>query len=942
MAAMRAPKNNAKGTSGQSFVKGQFEELGWGAIPNLEHDVGTDLFVMARDARRFDLGALVGAQVKNWALEFDAPATHEGREGWWYADDEEHFDYWTTHRVPHILVFYDKDAKVSYWVHIVEDAVISTGKGRKVFVPKTQTVDLDHFEALLEVALSSSTGKTWEGSAWTPGQEIPDNSQLRYALLAPRLIAPHGNASTDTVTAAQAVALVSSVRLFEVHRHYEDKQPLLDPTVSAADDDFEWRLYAALLTWVEKGERAALEELTTAETTPEQRAATVVMNASALFEDGKVRSAIKLLTRSLEERDDYNPVDHAWLRLHLARNLLLDGSLRRARSIALEVAMIGQTAPEDPTARFLSGTAADMLFTLSGWAAADLEQMIKARDNAASWWRGQKMSVGLGKHLENAFKTWANDKSITIGGSDETWTNIRAAMLISNFGGDTSSWRYEACQLARHILMTSREVDSVSSALELFLLAGSKSDIKHAVTRLLDIGPVAALVNVAERVDLRRSTRDSLHSDLELLGLAGKVLPTAVADRAARMLLSELADPGRRLKRLRPSNPRYEEPLALALARTFVACSKEIQAEVRSWVCSLPPVDDELIARGYALLVRNVRDLDWSEAELNKLRARPGGDTAVLANAIEALLAGRDPELRAGLIDRIAQGDTSALASWGNVTELPERAASGMIESSAKAVRSNIDSAHKGMYGYGSSNDALHTLVLLNLWHPAAADWDACVAAIADEQSSPDHLASGVNLLIRLSEKIPDAVREQLREPLARLASRTPDPNHGLGFFNRADIRGDALLLLNLISPDEASDNTVTDLLSGAPDRIQAGIRLIAMRREPSQLGALAALSTHSDLEIRSAVAGALAEWLALDVAGEQSRRVLTQLLSEPGVELATRVSRTLFQTGRSASAEVLANELASHPSAVVRAHVTELLRTWDRAEAEDVGGDRE
>lgn len=941
MAPRRAPRNSAKGTSGQSFVKGQFEELGWGAVPNPEHDLGTDLFMMARDARRFDLGALVGAQVKNWALEFDSPEIHEGREGWWYAADEEHFEYWLTHRVPHLVVFYDKDAKVSYWVHVVEGAVVSTGKGRKIFVPKEQTVDAAHFDALLAVALSSPAGKTWEGSAWTPGQELPANSQLRYALLAPRLIAPHGNASVDTVTAPQAVALVSAVRLSDIYGTYKKKQSLLDPKASAASDDFDWQLYAALRTMVEKGERDQLERLVSTQASPEQHAAAVAVVAAALFEDGQVRRAIQLLTRSLDESDDYNPVDHAWLRLHLARNLLQDGSLARARRIALEVAMIGQTAPADPTARFLAGVAADMLFTLSGWAAGDLEQMIKARDNAASWWRSQKMSSGLGKHLENAFKSWANDKSITVGGTDETWTSIRSAMLISNFAGDTTSWRYEACQLARHMLMSSREVDSVGSALELFLLAGSKNDVKLAVDRLLDIGPVAALVNVAKRVDLRRSTRDSLYADVELLGLAGKVLPVAVADRAARMLLDELASPDRRIRRLSPLSPRYEEPLARALSRIFVACSADVQADIRSWVCGLPPVDDELTAREYAVLVRNIHDLDWTDLELQALRDRPVGDATVLANAVERLLASRDPVVRAGLVDRITQGDTSALASWGNVTDLPSASAAGMTQSAAKAVRSNIDSARKGMFGFGSSNDALHTLVLMNVWHPASADWDACIEALSEARSAPEHLASGIDLMIRLVQRVPDEVRDELRAPLERLSMQEPDQAHGMGFFGRVDLRGDALLLLTLISSDEVSDDAVVELLHGTSQQIQAGIQLIAMRRDPSQLGALAALSTHSELEIRAAVASALAEWVALDVVGEHSHRVLARLVKEPGVELATHVSRALFENSKSAGAEVLAEELASHPSAVVRAHIKELRRRWAADADESAGSDR-
>ncbi|WP_158252375.1 DUF4365 domain-containing protein [Cryobacterium sp. Y29] len=193
MTTMRAPKNNAKGTSGQSYVKAQFEEIEWGVAPNPEHDLGTDLLLMARDARRWDLGALVGAQVKNWSLDFAEPDVYNGVDGWWFAADEEHFEYWLTHRIPHIQVYYDKGGKVSYWVHITRDAVLSTGKRRKIFVPKAQTVDAEHLDELIAVATSGPTGETWEGSAWAPGQEIPSTSRFRYAMIVPRLIAPHGN-----------------------------------------------------------------------------------------------------------------------------------------------------------------------------------------------------------------------------------------------------------------------------------------------------------------------------------------------------------------------------------------------------------------------------------------------------------------------------------------------------------------------------------------------------------------------------------------------------------------------------------------------------------------------------------------------------------------------------------------------------------------------------
>jgi hypothetical protein len=66
--AMRAPKTEATGTSGQSFVKAHFEKLGWGVMPNPEHDVGTDMLVQARDDAGIDLGLLLGVQVKSGPL----------------------------------------------------------------------------------------------------------------------------------------------------------------------------------------------------------------------------------------------------------------------------------------------------------------------------------------------------------------------------------------------------------------------------------------------------------------------------------------------------------------------------------------------------------------------------------------------------------------------------------------------------------------------------------------------------------------------------------------------------------------------------------------------------------------------------------------------------------------------------------------------------------
>ena len=76
---MRAPKNEATGTSGESEVKAEFERLGWGVMSGSEHDLGTDLLLLPRDERRFDLGTALGAQVKTGPSQFSNEYKVDGK-----------------------------------------------------------------------------------------------------------------------------------------------------------------------------------------------------------------------------------------------------------------------------------------------------------------------------------------------------------------------------------------------------------------------------------------------------------------------------------------------------------------------------------------------------------------------------------------------------------------------------------------------------------------------------------------------------------------------------------------------------------------------------------------------------------------------------------------------------------------------------------------------
>ncbi|TFC54101.1 HEAT repeat domain-containing protein [Cryobacterium sp. TMT2-15-1] len=640
-----------------------------------------------------------------------------------------------------------------------------------------------------------------------------------------------------------------------------------------------------------------------------------------------MREAVRIVEKALNDHDDYNPVDHAWLTMHLARNLAQVGELKRALELALDVAPIGQIAASDPTARLLSGIASDMVFSLSGWQAEDIASTIRARDTAASWWRSQTMTSGLAKHLETAFKSWANDQSVTWGGSDETWTKLRSATLISGHAADTPNWRYESSLLAQHILMLELESGQVTSALNLLRIGGLDTELKLVVNRILDRGPTAALEDLISRLDLTASTRDSMKCDLEILGLSAALLTSDVAGKTVVWIMSELEDP---LERARSLGLRflYAERLVTALARVYLACTPEIQAAVREYVGSLPIIEDQSLAHNYALLLRNIDDLDWDDDQIEVLRSRPEGDNCELRDELETLLASRDTAFRSELVARIKDGNVRALSSFGDVRDLSGDAAAGMITHTAAAVRTEIESARVGAYAYGAPS-ALERLVLLNIWHPTRAQWDPCIEQLSEKDSSPSQLAPGLQLLVTHAQRIPVDLKEGLREPLQRLSTTAPDERSPGSLFGSADVRGDASLLVASLFSDEMPAGYLLDLLRGTSEQVVGAVQIVANRQNESALPLLAVLATNADVEIRAAAVQALADWVSLGIGGTESRELLKALLDEPGVRLAARVTRSVGRQQRSRGTEYLMDLLEEHQSAVVRKHVSVIRRHW-------------
>jgi Inorganic H+ pyrophosphatase/Domain of unknown function (DUF4365) len=101
---VRASPQELTGGVGVSEVTADLQRIGWGPVAlNAQHDLGTDLFVQVRDARRFDRGLVVGVQVKGGPEWFKDPVRAEDGSllGWWYYEPKvDHFGDWVTPSTP--------------------------------------------------------------------------------------------------------------------------------------------------------------------------------------------------------------------------------------------------------------------------------------------------------------------------------------------------------------------------------------------------------------------------------------------------------------------------------------------------------------------------------------------------------------------------------------------------------------------------------------------------------------------------------------------------------------------------------------------------------------------------------------------------------------------------------------------------------------------------
>jgi Domain of unknown function (DUF4365) len=147
--------------------------------------------------------------------------------GWLYSASEADAKYWLEHSVPHIVALYDRNTAIAYWGQVTVDSVQWTGAGAHIWIAASQQIDEESREGLLKVAATVRPAATWSGSSLDDISKIPPQSRLRYALLTPRVAAPHLNQALAPLSGEEAIASLMLCRLSELDQ-YEQQNLIPD------------------------------------------------------------------------------------------------------------------------------------------------------------------------------------------------------------------------------------------------------------------------------------------------------------------------------------------------------------------------------------------------------------------------------------------------------------------------------------------------------------------------------------------------------------------------------------------------------------------------------------------------------------------------------------------------------------------------------------------
>lgn len=930
---MRISKQEEIGAAGESAVALQFQEIGWGPVPRGQVDYGTDFFVQVRSARRFDLGLVCGVQVKTGKSYFRSQKIDEDGSvlGWWYYEQTPaHFNYWVRHALPHLLVLHNDKTGVSYWVHVTADALLRAGKGWKILVPANQTVDQEHRDDLLSAASTLRARPSLEGTAFMgPDRAVAPGDRLRYALVAPRLIAPHPNAGyRSTIDDVEAVALLAQGRFRDLKRFAEKLRCVPDPENSGPDLAWGWQFVAAMWDWAMTDSTKQLRTAFHSSPDKSAMAASGVLLSCALQRLEQYDEAAEVLDQ-LTESDELEAVEHGWVLVQRARARAEIGDIDQSRHDANQAKESLVSQKDDITVSAFTAAADFHLAAAGDFRDVNVGALVTASDTNVSWWRSQMISQALIESAKSRFQSWAGSEPLVVFGGNSEALDLFAAELNADITGEQARWRGISALGARQRLLrasTSRnEAGELVEGLNALRRSGDSQSLKLAMGHLYRVGPIEPVVKAVKNIPVSGWTHTTAAGNFQALAVAGDLLDEQIATKllfqSARIVGCSAED---FMNRVRPTFvvPYYALDAVAGLLPAAADGAHGAIARLFVELSNLHP--DMLVTKAKSTLHQIDSDLVSAPDRKALWEVGQRDQDRVGVAVLSWFVVNGNPDAWEQLAGRAADGDNCAIGAIDDVTELNDTQAAPIIAHLEGEVKKVLEDARRHSYNLARTG-RINMLTRLNLWFPDFARWEVIVELLCEPFMTASDKRSACLPIIRSSDRLPPEVQAYLVSRIECLETAASS------FLDKDGIGGMGVLLGTAIGAINSHDANaaVAQLACGSPLERDDAALLLGLELCPRMQPVLAALAGDKHLDVRSSAAAAVGR-LAANTPTQHIHTLAHEIASKGGIYVPLMLLSRMFPKRGQPVSDVsldIAQTFLQHPSARLRHLADRLLQ---------------
>lgn len=821
---MRATSQEATGSAGVSDVMSNFRRIGWAPVENPQsHDLGTDIWVAVRDERRFDLGRVLGVQVKAGTTYFkNVEADAQGNVlGWWYYESTtDHFDYWIKHLSPHLLILHNLESRTSHWVHITAPRCVTTGKGVRILVPRDQTIDSANFTNLLTVAAKQSATISLEGTAYdAAAYNVAPVDRVRYAMLIPRILSPHPNRGLELqIEPEEALALIVKCDIAQLRDLVQRTGLWTDPDTQPMTEDWRWHFVYACWRALAHSDTSLLAGVIETSQRLEWRVGACILLASRYYEEGQTQAALDLVQSMITE-DKCVPADHSWLLLHQAWYGSELGHLQDARDAAQEAQNLLQREPSDATASMLLGCSARTLYFLQDFgsqSADDLSRTIRASDNVGSWWRDQQMGWTYSQAATADFKAWAEDTS-SHWEADPPIHGFLAATWNSSFCADFESYAAAKARLGCYELRHANTSEELTQGLMNLLLSGDTKAFGLACKKLSRNGPATVLTNISSICIPPYMTRKRARCFLEFwtnyAHTADEVSARKMMDWCIGVLTGTDAS---LLVQDEIRVQKYSVVDALAGSLEVLGASDRTKASTILESCPVSTVfDHQAISRLAKAIGKNAQSTETANFILSSANSAAGStDAMVKARLMRLAYDLGSADAKRALLDEATRPNYYAAAEALSADILSHVEATQVIRHLSYYLQISTLEASSGKHGLSPSLSKAELLTALNINFPEHAEWDVLASYLIHPAVLADNKAAACRRIAAQRERVPVQTRNRIVEGLDQLARSVYLPDNALDTSAPKPLATDLAILMRaaLVGIDDAQ---IAALLAG-------------------------------------------------------------------------------------------------------------------------------